>query len=52
MVTRIIISPMNPGAKFGFSVIVEAIPAVNTRAIKKFKKCQNPKNNIVIIVRG
>ncbi|RAL55313.1 hypothetical protein BLM37_03600 [Candidatus Gracilibacteria bacterium GN02-873] len=25
---------------------------LGTRAIKKFKKCQNPKNNIVIIVRG
>jgi len=27
---RIIINPINPGAKFGFSVIVEAISAVNT----------------------
>lgn len=30
---------MNPGEKFGFSVIVEAIPAVNTnKTIKKFEK--------------
>ena len=31
------INPMNPGAKFGFSVIVEAIPAVNTNNQKIWK---------------
>lgn len=37
MTTRIIINPMNPGAKFGFSVIVEVIPTVNTSNPKIWK---------------